>query len=230
MKYYAIYKGFKTGIFTSWDICKSYINRFKGAKYKSFKTLPEAEYFVKYGKSKPLQTLDQFIIKTNPSPIKKIKHVKPVKPDIIVYTDGSCYNNGKRNAKAGIGIYFGPNDRRNISERITGKQTNNTAELKAIIKTIQLLETEIKEGKNIMIYSDSKYSIRCCTTYGEKLYKLNWKKNKPIPNLELVKKVFLLCKKYKNIYFTYIAAHTNKQDIHSIGNENADRLANLALL
>ena len=60
MKYYAIYKGFKTGVFTSWDICKSYINRFKGAKYKSFKTLHEAEYFVKYGKSKPLQTLDQY--------------------------------------------------------------------------------------------------------------------------------------------------------------------------
>ena len=56
--------------------CKSYINRFKGAKYKSFKTLPEAEYFVKYGKSKPLQTLDQFIIKTNPSPIKPVKPVQ----------------------------------------------------------------------------------------------------------------------------------------------------------
>ena len=25
---------------------------------------------------------------------------------IFIYTDGSCINNGKPNAKAGIGIYF----------------------------------------------------------------------------------------------------------------------------
>ena len=45
-----------------------------------------------------------------------------------VFTDGACSNNGRKNAKAGIGVYFGENDERNISKRITGKQTNNTAE------------------------------------------------------------------------------------------------------
>ena len=53
--------------------------------------------------------------------------------DYYVYTDGACTNNGKETAKAGIGIYFQDNDSRNVSRRITGKQTNNRAELLAII-------------------------------------------------------------------------------------------------
>ena len=47
------------------------------------------------------------------------------KPDIIVYTDGACIHNGKPNAKAGMGVYFGKDDPRNLSKRVDGKQTNN---------------------------------------------------------------------------------------------------------
>ena len=32
-------------------------------------------------------------------------------------------------------------------------------------------------------------------------------------------------KNYKNVGFKYCKAHTNKKDIHSIGNHNADMLA-----
>ena len=42
-----------------------------------------------------------------------------------VYTDGACSRNGTKNACAGIGIYFGKNDPRNVSRRLIGKQTNN---------------------------------------------------------------------------------------------------------
>ena len=38
--------------------------------------------------------------------------------NIYVYTDGGCNNNGKKNARAGMGIYFGENDPRNVSEEI----------------------------------------------------------------------------------------------------------------
>ena len=50
------------------------------------------------------------------------------KDTIIVFTDGGCSHNGSKNAKAGIGIYFGEGDIRNVSKQIQGKQTNNTAE------------------------------------------------------------------------------------------------------
>jgi ribonuclease HI len=54
-----------------------------------------------------------------------------------------------------------------------------------------------------------------------------WKKE--IPNKELVKTVYELYKDKPNIRFIHIRAHTDNTDIHSIGNDNADKLANQAI-
>ena len=145
---------------------------------------------------------------------------------IIVYTDGGCSGNGRVDAKAGIGVYFSETDIRNCSERIDGKQTNNTAEIKAILKAADILKREILAGFNIHIYSDSQYAIRCCTTFGEKQEMAGWQ---PIPNMCLVKKAYYVFKGLENVSFHHIAAHTGKTDIHSMGNDGADRLASLAI-
>lgn len=147
--------------------------------------------------------------------------------DINVYTDGACSNNGYAGAKAGIGIFFGFDDTRNVSERVVGKQTNNVAELMAIIKVVEILHKEIIEKKKITIYSDSIYAIRACTAYGKVMAEKGWKKN--IPNLELVKRAFETFQHLSNITFKHIKAHSGLQDEHSIGNENADALANQAI-
>lgn len=147
---------------------------------------------------------------------------------IYIYTDGSCINNGKKNAKAGIGVYFGENDERNVSKRIKGKQTNNTAELKAILKAMKIIKKEDNfKDLDITIYTDSKYSILCATSYGKKNNDNNWCKQ--IANKELVQKLYRRFNKYDNISLKYIKAHTNNNDIHSIGNSMADYLANKCL-
>ena len=64
---------------------------------------------------------------------------------IKVFTDGACSNNGKPNAKAGLGVYFGNKDPRNTSKRVVGKQTNNIAELSAIIEVFTILKEEIEK-------------------------------------------------------------------------------------
>ena len=51
-KFYAVRKGKKTGIFSTWDECKEQVTGYKGAIYKSFKTLEEAEEFVKGNEEK----------------------------------------------------------------------------------------------------------------------------------------------------------------------------------
>tara|TARA_B100000686_G_C16645773_1_gene892706 strand:- start:561 stop:1244 length:684 start_codon:yes stop_codon:yes gene_type:complete len=163
-----------------------------------------------------------------------IKETKPVTkqfcPNIIVYTDGACSNNGKETAKAGIGVYFRENDPRNVSKRIEGRQTNNTAELKAILEVYYILEKNIERGEQILICSDSQYAIRCCTDYGEKCEKKNWKRKKGvIPNVELVKKMYGLFKNKNNIQFKHVMSHTANQDMYSLGNEGADKLANMAI-
>ena len=138
-----------------------------------------------------------------------------------IYTDGSCINNGKANAKAGIGIFFNDDDERNLSEPLDSsmKQTNNTAELCAIIKAIKIVKDD---NKKYIIYKDSNYSILCSKNY-EKWIKT--KKESEIPNIELVKELFTLIRRYP-IQLEYIEAHTSKEDIHSYGNDKADKLAN----
>jgi ribonuclease HI len=148
-------------------------------------------------------------------------------PDYFVYTDGACSNNGRTNALAGIGIFLGHDDPRNVFEIVEGKQSNNTAELTAIIKTWPIIKHDVLSGKKITIVSDSIYAIRCVSSYGEKCAQNFW--NKEIPNKELVRVAYEIYKDNKNVEFTHIKAHTNKQDVHSLGNDGADMLANKAI-
>ena len=68
-----------------------------------------------------------------------------VSDDIIVFTDGSTFNNqakDKSKAKAGVGVFFGDKDKRNISFSLNGtkfKKTNQVAEILAIIMAIETL-------------------------------------------------------------------------------------------
>jgi ribonuclease HI len=49
MKYYAVRKGRKPGIYMSWDECKALVTGFKGAEYKSFTDKSAAESYMSGG-------------------------------------------------------------------------------------------------------------------------------------------------------------------------------------
>jgi ribonuclease HI len=213
MAYYAVVNGRTNGIFLNWDDCKTSIIGHKGAIYKKFKVKADAERYIQ----------SNGVITASKIENNTIDFI----PDYYVYTDGSCYNNGKQNALAGIGIYFGIDDIRNTAVKVNGKQTNNTAELSSIIETYHIIEEDILNGKKIVIVSDSKYALRCISSYGEKCNNAGW--DLDIPNKELVKTAYEMYKCINNVHFLHIKAHTNNTDVHSIGNYNADKLANKAI-
>jgi ribonuclease HI len=207
MPFYAVANGRRVGVFSTWKECQDSVKGFPNARFKKFETREEAEQFI------------------HPHPELVTKNVFTKKEDAdYVYTDGGCSNNGKRNAVAGIGIFFGVGDPRNVSRRIQGKQTNNTAELTAILEAYPLIEPDIAD-KRITIVSDSEYAIRCATSYGDKCEQKGWPE---IPNRELVKAVYELYKG-TSVQFLHVDAHTNRMDIHSVGNRHADALATDAL-
>ena len=146
---------------------------------------------------------------------------------MYVYTDGACSNNGKPGAKAGMGIFFGVDDPRNVSRKVEGKQSNNTAELGAIIEVYSILKDEIDAGHPVTIVSDSVYAIRCVGEYGEKCSKDGWTKD--IPNKEMVRRGYEIYCNKPNVAFMHVMAHTGKTDIHSVNNDHVDRLANMAI-
>jgi ribonuclease HI len=172
------------------------------------------------------QQITRFFSKTTeltppPSIPPSTQQTKPT----IIFTDGACIHNGYPNAKAGIGVFFGVNDPRNISTRVRGKQSNNTAELTAVIEAIRII---LPITTPVLIVSDSIYAIRCATTYGKTNSKGGWKKD--IPNKELVKSLYeLVSSNSQYIQFRHIMAHTGSQDPYSIGNEYADTLATNSL-
>ncbi|KAI0053706.1 ribonuclease H-like protein [Auriscalpium vulgare] len=56
----------------------------------------------------------------------------------IVYTDGSCTNNGKLNSRCGSGVWFGHDHPDNLALRIGGTAgTNQIGEIAAIVATLQ---------------------------------------------------------------------------------------------
>ena len=225
MTFYAVANGRTIGIFLNWNDCNNSVKKYKNALYKKFNTKEEADNFIKVNE-KNIDDMNNNIQNHNIIVNSKDDNIV-FNPDYYVYTDGACSNNGKDNALAGIGIFFGINDNRNISKKIEGKQTNNTAELRAIIETYNIIENDILNGKKIAIVSDSEYVIKCVSSYGEKCYKKCW--NVDIPNKDLVKIAYEMYKDKLNIQFIHIKAHTNNTDIHSFGNDNADKLANIAI-
>ena len=214
MVFYAVANGREIGIFSNWNECNASVKNYKNAAFKKFNTREEAEGFIQQYTTTASATKNALADMDNTI-------------DLFVYTDGSCSKNGRKNACAGIGIYFGTNDPRNVSKRIEGKQTNNTAELSAIIETYTIIENEIATGKKIAIMTDSEYAMKCVGSYGEKCCKKNW--DKEIPNVELIRQLYEKYKDKPNVQFIHVRAHTNNTDIHSVGNWNADHLANLAV-
>ncbi|KAK9871541.1 hypothetical protein WA026_012915 [Henosepilachna vigintioctopunctata] len=92
---------------------------------------------------------------------------------VVVYTDGACENNGKLNAKAGIGVWFADNHPLNVSKPVLGKATNNTAEIQACTTALELLH---REGvRKVRLKTDSQFTISCITQWINKWKKNNWK-------------------------------------------------------
>ena len=90
-----------------------------------------------------------------------------------VFIDGACSSNGNDDkAKAGYGVYWGPDNPNNLSQRIPvqERETNNRAEQRAAIVTIQqAIKMEIPK---VTIKSDSNIVVKGITNWIK-----NWKTN-----------------------------------------------------
>lgn len=151
-----------------------------------------------------------------------------------VYIDGACKNNNTKNksiVSGGIGIYFGENDSRNVSEKFVLEPiTNNRCEIYAAIKALEILKDE---PQNIIIYTDSNYLLKSITEWIN-----NWKRNgwktankKPVQNQDLFMRLDSLI--HDKIKFQHINSHLSETDALKqgiskedwYGNKMADNLA-----
>jgi ribonuclease HI len=170
---------------------------------------------------------------------RKVKSDKKSKKrEFHVFTDGACSGNGKSWARGGIGIHFPKGQYRDISlPFLSPPITNQRAELEAIRKTLEVvIACKLLIGYDEMIiYSDSDYSIKCITIWAPAWKRNGWKRSGvgaggPLKNLDIIIPISeLIAKLDKPIVFVHVRAHTGGSDYWSRGNEVADELATAAV-
>ena len=129
-------------------------------------------------------------------------------------------------------MFFGIGHPRNISRKLTGpNETNNTAEVKAILAAIEELKPELERGEEVVIHTDSIYAMRVCGNYdkfGQRMAAQAWKtkSNTPIPNAALVEEAWGICKDLSSLEIVKVEGHQDDLDgPHAHGNDCADNLA-----
>jgi ribonuclease HI len=147
-KFYVIWQGHKTGIFTSWNVCKKHIENYKGAQYKSFVSKEEAENALK-GKYEDYKGKDTKKVKLSSEELKK--YGTPILNSIAV--DAACAGNpGKME-------YRGVDTKSKKQLFIQGpfeQGTNNIGEFLALVHGLGYLK---QRNSDLPIYSDSKIAM-----------------------------------------------------------------------
>jgi ribonuclease HI len=217
--YYVVREGRNPGIYHTWEECKLQVDGFKGPVYKKFNNYEDAYNFFR-----GYQNQQGLLGHTNYGDVNAVNS-----ESVEIYTDGACCNNGYSNAQAGIGVFFGDADPRNISEALPRNlieeghyPTNQLAELYAIARAMEVCIADHSiRTKPIILHTDSKYSINCLTRWIT-----TWEKNcwfltngKPVKHQALLRAMKLQTQNL-NIIFRHVAGH---RGIH--GNERADSLA-----
>ncbi len=148
-KYYVVWKGRKTGIFTSWAECEKQVKGFVGAQFKAFESEAEADaaYLANY---------DDYIGKASTSGMWKTASIKPLLPSVCV--DAAC------SGAPGVLEYRGVNTETGDEIFRAGPYadgTNNVGEFLAIVHALTWQE---KHNLHIPIYSDSENAIAWVNT------------------------------------------------------------------
>ena len=141
-KFYAVWKGRKTGTFETWEECRAQIDGFKGALYKSFTSKSAAQTALNKPFVPTKQTASQSLLKSN---------TKPLPGTIVV--------DAAWNTKTGDMEYQGvelDTGRKLFAQGPYANGTNNIGEFLAIVHALALLK---KHKSDKAIYTDSKTAM-----------------------------------------------------------------------
>lgn len=210
-KFYAVKKGRKTGIFTTWAECQKQVSGFPKAEFKSFISKQEADNWLKE--------------------IKSSNENRRKSYSVIVYTDGGSRNHGnkkgehvKKNDKAAWAYlikYQG-----SIISDTDGEygSTNNRMEIMALKKALLDLKQRELQNEKILVVLDSKYVLDAITKRWLQLWEKNgWKTSAGtgVKNKELWMEISRLLPEFSNLDYQWTKGHANDE-----GNNLVDELLN----
>ncbi|XP_075454407.1 ribonuclease H1-like [Ascaphus truei] len=202
---YGVRNGRQTGVYETWDECREQVDRFPSARYQKFPTHGQAQDFVESSGHGGRSSRSSSYSSDGGAP--------------VVYTDGCCTQNGQEGARAGAGVYWGPDHPLNVSTRLEGRQTNQRAEIEAASKAL-----EQARGHNITkleIHTDSKFTTDGITKWVPAWKENGWKTStgRDVVNKTEFQKLDRLADGM-DITWKHVPGHSG-----IVGNERADQLA-----
>ncbi|MEQ6917785.1 ribonuclease H family protein [Halomonas aquatica] len=234
-KFYVVWVGRQTGIFSTWDECNRQVKGYPKARYKSYPSREEAEGAFAEGPRGPAPAKQPKASDkagsgaseggTTRRPTSRARGT-PGEPaqrfDIEIYCDGACEPN-PGDAGSGMAIY-----RQGALAELwyglhTSRGTNNTAELNAFLQALQVARDEVAKGASVRIHCDSTYTINAITKWAGGWKKRGWKKadGGPIKNPEIIQPTHELYESLKSaVTIAHVKGHAGVE-----GNELADRMA-----
>lgn len=148
-KFYVIWAGHQTGVFTSWVKCKKHIKDFKGAQYKSFASKEEAE---KAFKGNYVDYVGKDTKKEKLSSEELVLLGQPILNSISV--DAACSGNPGKMEYRGVLT----DTRKQLFIQGPFEQgTNNIGEFLALVHGLSFLK---QKKSDLPIYSDSRIAIK----------------------------------------------------------------------
>ena len=124
-------------------------------------------------------------------------------------TDGGATGNGKTHCRAAFAVYFGENDVRNCSGRVLKNPSNQTGELTAIAKAVDIISNESDE-KMWTILTDSDYSIKALTVWTPNWARRGWRKpdGKPVLHQDIIQPTYEKLRQLgTRVAFKHIRSH-----------------------
>lgn len=144
-KFYVVWVGLSPGIYRTWDDCLQQVKGYKGARYKSFGTLAEAE--------QALANPDSFLVRAEGGRTKCEPKALPEDMDYnAIAVDAAC--SGNPGPMEYQGVYLGNNQQLFHYGPVFG--TNNIGEFLAIVHALALIS---QKGWNMRVFSDSRNAI-----------------------------------------------------------------------
>ena len=156
-KYYVVWEGNDTGIFTSWDACKQAIQGYSGVKFKSFNNLTQAEYAFE-------GVYEEYVGKDTSSTLSPQELKRIGQPNLeSIAVDAACSGNPGLMEYQGVDVKtketlfkMGPFE----------ESTNNVGEFLALVHAAAMMK---KNNDARPIYTDSETAMawirakKCCT-------------------------------------------------------------------
>ena len=216
-KYYAVARGRKIGIFSTWfgaGNAEEQVRGFAGARFKGFETIDEARSWLQ----KPQSATPGKKKRSSVQPKTPTPAISTEQADVIIYTDGGCSHNP---GPGGYGaVILAQGKRQEISGGFK-HTTNNRMELMACIVALK----SIKPGVSVIVHSDSQYVVNGISKgWAAKWQAQGWMRNKKdaAENYDLWQDLLDACEPL-NVHFIWVKGHAGNEE-----NECCDQLATQA--